>query len=129
MRGPLKFGLFAMNMGVCSFPATAARIAQLAESAGFDSLWAGEHVVLPDPRRPPSPMAPEDRILDPIVSLTFLAAHPSRVLLGTGIIILPQRNPLVLSKELPSLDVLAEGRLLFVVEGGCLGPEVRSPLI
>jgi probable F420-dependent oxidoreductase len=126
MRGPLKFGLFAMNMGVCSFPATAARIAQLAESAGFDSLWAGEHVVLPDPRRPPSPMAPEDRILDPIVSLTFLAAHTSRVLLGTGIIILPQRNPLVLAKELASLDVLAEGRLLFGVGVGYLEPEFRA---
>ncbi len=126
MTGPLKFGLFAMNMGVCSYPATAAKIARLAETAGFDSLWAGEHVVLPGPQRPPSPMAPGDRILDPIISLTFLAAHTSRVLLGTGIIILPQRNPLVLAKELASLDVLADGRLLFGVGVGYLEPEFRA---
>lgn len=46
----MKFGLFSMNSYVCSYPANAVRIAQLAEAAGFESLWAGEHVVLPDPR-------------------------------------------------------------------------------
>lgn len=92
----MKFGLFSMNTGPCSYPESAARIARLAEEVGFESLWAGEHVVLPDPQVPPSPLAPEDRILDPIVALTFLAAHTSRIHLGTGIIILPQRNPLVL---------------------------------
>src|SRR5260370_31742356 len=71
-------------------------------------------------------MAPEDSILDPFVSLPFLEAHTSHVLLGTGIIILPQRNPLVLAKELASLDVLAEGRLLFGVGVGYLEPEFRA---
>lgn len=91
MPQTLTFGLFSLNSGACSYPAAAARVAQAAEAAGFDSLWAGEHVVLPDPRVPPSPLAPEERILDPIVTLTFLAAQTERVLLGTGIIILPQR--------------------------------------
>src|SRR5438067_436408 len=120
MPESLTFGLFSLNTGVCSYPATAVRIAQAAEAAGFDSLWAGEHVVLP------SPLAPEDRILDPIVTLTFLAAQTKRVLLGTGIIILPQRNPLVLAKELVSLDELSEGRLLFGVGVGYLEPEFRA---
>lgn len=71
----MKFGLFSVNSYTCSYPETAVEIAQLGESAGFESLWAGEHVVLPDPQVPPSPMAPNDRILDPIVTLTFLAAH------------------------------------------------------
>ena len=66
----MKFGLFSLNTGPCSYPETAIRVAQAAEAAGFDSLWAGEHVVLPSPRTPASPMNPEDRILDPIVSLT-----------------------------------------------------------
>src|SRR5260221_860180 len=57
----LKFGLFSVNSYASSYPETAVGIAQLAESAGFESLWAGEHVVLPDPQAPPSPMAPEDR--------------------------------------------------------------------
>jgi probable F420-dependent oxidoreductase len=122
----LKFGLFSVNSYASSYPETAVEIAQLAESAGFESLWAGEHVVLPDPQAPPSPMAPEDRILDPLIALTFLAAHTRQVLLGTGIIILPQRNPLVLAKELSSLDELSGGRLIFGVGAGYLEPEFRA---
>jgi probable F420-dependent oxidoreductase len=122
----LKFGLFSMNSFVCSYPETAAGIAQHAEAAGFESLWAGEHVVLPDPQVPPSPAAPDDRFLDPIIALTFLAAHTRRVRLGTGIIILPQRNPLVLAKELASLDELSGGRLIFGIGTGYLKPEFSA---
>ncbi len=122
----MKFGLFSMNSYACIYPETAARIAQLAEAAGLESLWAGEHVVLPDPRTPESRMAPGERILDPIVMLTYLAAHTQKVRLGTGIIILPQRNPLVLAKELASLDVLSAGRLLFGVGVGYVESEMRA---
>lgn len=122
----MKFGLFAMNMYACSYPEIAVQVAQLAEEAGFESLWAGEHVVLPDPRVPRSPMAPHDRILDPIIALTYLAAHTSHVRLGTGIIILPQRNPLVLAKELASLDELSGGRLICGIGVGYLEPEFRA---
>jgi len=122
----LAFGLFSLNSGPCSYPETAGKIARAAEDAGFDSLWCGEHVVLPDPQAPPSPMAPLDRILDPVVALTWCAAHTKRVKLGTGIIILPQRNPLVLAKELASLDVLSGGRLIFGVGVGYLEPEFRA---
>src|SRR5260370_20395638 len=122
----VKFGLFSVNSYASSYPETAVEIAQLAESAGFESLWAGEHVVLPDPQAPPSPMAPADRILDPLIALTFLAAHTRQVLLGTGIIILPQRNPLVLAKELASLDELSGGRLICAVGAGYLEPEFRA---
>lgn len=122
----MKFGLFSMNAYACSFPENAVRIAQLAEAARFESLWAGEHVVLPDPRTPESRMAPEERILDPVVMLTYLAAHTQQVRLGTGIIILPQRNPLVLAKELASLDVLSGGRLLCGVGVGYVEAEMRA---
>jgi len=122
----MKFGLFSMNAYACSYPETAVQIARLAEDARFESLWAGEHVVLPDPQMPPSPMAPTDRILDPIIALTFLAAHTRQARLGTGIIILPQRNPLVLAKELASLDELSRGRLIFGVGVGYLEPEFRA---
>jgi len=122
----LKFGLFSVNSYACSYPKTAVEIAQLAEAAGFESLWAGEHVVLPDPQEPPSPMGTHDRILDPMIALTFLAAHTRQVLLGTGIIILPQRNPLVLAKELASLDELSGGRLIFGIGAGYLEPEFRA---
>jgi probable F420-dependent oxidoreductase len=122
----MKFGLFAINMGVCVDPATAAAVARSAEQAGFDSIWAGEHVVLPDPQAPPSPLPPETPLLDPTVALTFVAAHTKRVRLGTGIIILPQRNPLVLAKELASLDVLSSGRLTFGIGIGYLKAEFEA---
>lgn len=126
MAGPMAFGLFSMNTGECTTPEMMARVGKSAEEAGFESLWVGEHVVLPDPRVPPSPMNPEDAMLDPVVTLTFLAAHTRRVRLGTGIIILPQRNPLVLAKELASLDVLSGGRLILGLGVGYLEPEFRA---
>jgi probable F420-dependent oxidoreductase len=122
----LKFGLFSINAYACCEPAVAARVARAAEAAGFDSLWGGEHVVLPDPQAPPSPMAPHEPILDPVIALTYCAAVTSRVRLGTGIIILPQRNPLVLAKELASLDALSGGRLIFGVGVGYLEAEFRA---
>src|SRR5947207_1135919 len=123
---PLEFGLFSMTTGPCTYPEAAARVARAAEAAGFDSLWGGEHVVVPDPQAPPSPLAPGDRIIDPVVALTFLAAHTSRIRLGTGIVILPQRNPLVLAKELATLDVLSNGRLIFGIGVGYLEPEFQA---
>lgn len=119
----MKFGLFGINMGACSNPDIAARVAQAAEAAGFESVWTGEHVVLPDPQVPPSPLPPDYPILDPAIGLTFVAAHTKKVRLGTGIIILPQRNPLVLAKELASLDVVSGGRLIFGLGIGYLKPE------
>ncbi|HEY7199198.1 MAG TPA: LLM class F420-dependent oxidoreductase [Candidatus Dormibacteraeota bacterium] len=120
-----RFGLFSINAYACSRPATAVRVARLAESAGFDSLWAGEHVVLPDPRVPPSPMDPDGPILDPLVALSFLAGQTG-LLLGTGIVILPQRSPLVLAKQVASLHALSGGRLILGIGAGYLEPEMRA---
>ena len=122
----MKFGLFSINSHPCVTAEAISRVARAAEAAGFESLWAGEHVVLPDPQAPPSPMAPTDPILDPVVALTHCAAVTSRVRLGTGIIILPQRNPLVLAKQLASLDVLSGGRLTVGIGVGYLEPEFRA---
>jgi probable F420-dependent oxidoreductase len=119
----MKFGLFGINMNVCSNPNVAARVAQAAEAAGFESVWTGEHVVLPDPQAPPSPLPPLSPLLDPAVALAFIAAHTKKVKLGTGIIILPQRNPLVLAKELASVDVVSNGRLIFGLGIGYLKAE------
>ena len=121
-----KLGLFAVNMRPTVEPEAAAWLGRLAEELGYESLWAGEHVVLPDPQRLPSPMPPTEPILDPLVSLTFLAAQTTKLRLGTGIIVLPQRNPVVLAKELASLDVLSGGRLLFGMGVGYLEPELAA---
>jgi probable F420-dependent oxidoreductase len=119
----MKLGLFGINTGACARPEASARVARAAEAAGFESVWTGEHVVLPDPQAPPSPAPPQHPMLDPAVALAFLAGQTQRLRLGTGIIILPQRNPLVLAKELASVDVLSNGRLIFGLGAGYLKAE------
>lgn len=122
----MTIGLFLHNVHIAGDPKTAVAVATRAEELGYDSLWAGEHVVVPDPRVAPSPMEPTDAILDPLVLLAHLAAHTSRVLLGTGVIVLPQRNPLVLAKQVASLDVLSGGRVVLGIGAGYLEPELRA---
>jgi probable F420-dependent oxidoreductase len=119
-------GLFGMNMGACATADGVGRMAALAEELGYDSLWMGEHVVAPRPRVPPSPLEPDYPMLDPLVALAFAAAQTQRIRLATGILILPQRNPVVLAKELASLDVLSGGRLLFGLGVGYVEPEMRA---
>ncbi|MBC6447893.1 TIGR03619 family F420-dependent LLM class oxidoreductase [Actinokineospora sp. HBU206404] len=113
-------------MRALASPTEAARVARLAEDLGYDSLWVADHVVVPSPRVPPSPMEPTEALLDPVVSLTFFAAHTSRIKLATGVLVLPQRNPLILAKQLASVDVLSGGRLVAGVAAGYLEPELRA---
>jgi probable F420-dependent oxidoreductase len=122
----VKLGLFGVNMGPSSAPDDLVVTVQAAEAAGFDSVWAGEHVILPDPQAPPSPMAPQDAALDPLLALAWAAAHTTTIRLATGIVILPQRNPVVLAKEIASLDVLSGGRFTFGIGVGYLEPEFRA---
>jgi probable F420-dependent oxidoreductase len=122
----MKIGLFGINFGVAGNVDAMIEIAKAAETAGLESVWTGEHVVLPDPRVAPSPSDPQTPLLDPAVALSHIAAHTSRLRLGTGVIILPQRNPLVLAKELASVDVVSRGRLIFGLGTGYLEPEFRA---
>jgi probable F420-dependent oxidoreductase len=122
----ITLGFFGVNNGVCTTPDAVAEVGVLAEELGYDSLWIGEHAVLPRPWAQPSPLQPDHPILDPLVTLAFLAARTERIRLATGIVILPQRNPVVLAKELASLDVLSSGRLLFGLGVGYLEPEMRA---
>jgi probable F420-dependent oxidoreductase len=71
-------------------------------------------------------MAPDMRLLDPVVMLTFYAALTTRIRLATGVIVLPQRQPLVLAKQLASLDVLSNGRLMFGFGVGWCAPEFQA---
>jgi probable F420-dependent oxidoreductase len=71
-------------------------------------------------------MEPDEPILDPLVALAHVAAHTERIRLGTGVIILPQRNPLVLAKQVASLDVLSGGRLILGIGVAYLEPEMRA---
>jgi probable F420-dependent oxidoreductase len=119
----VKLGFFGINVATCAEPGALAAVASAAEDAGFDSLWTGEHVVLPQPQVPPSPVPAETPFLDPALALTWAAAATKKIKLATGIIILPQRNPLVLAKEFATLDVLSGGRMMLGVASGYLTQE------
>jgi probable F420-dependent oxidoreductase len=122
----MQIGLFGINMNACAEPQTAARVAQRAESLGFESLWTGEHVVLPDPREAPSPAEPETPFLHPPALLSYLAGVTERIKFGTGITLIAQRNPVVLAKEMATVDVLSAGRVLFGIGAGYLHQEFAA---
>ncbi|MDT7658207.1 MAG: hypothetical protein QOF38_2922 [Pseudonocardiales bacterium] len=122
----VELGVSGLNAKATLGPAETVRLARLAEELGYRSWWAGDHVVLPSPRVADSPMEPTDPILDPLVHLSYVAAVTERIELATGIVILPQRNPLVLAKQVASLDVLSGGRVLLGVGAGYLEPEMTA---
>ena len=129
----MKFGLaFASSVG--TGPDTALEICRRAEDLGFDSVWGGEHVVRPDHIVSPYPYTTdgempgeaETPIPDPLIWLAYVAAAAPTLRLGTCILIVPQRNPVVLAKELASLDVLSGGRLIFGVGAGYIPAEFAA---
>lgn len=127
----MKIGLAFANTGPFAEPDGLAQLAVAAEQAGIESVWTVEHVIWPssyDSAYPYSPTGkmPGDKtsaIPDPLVWLSFVAAHTSRLVLGTGIVILPERNPLVFAKEAATLDRLSGGRLRLGIGVGWLEEE------
>ncbi len=119
----MKIGFFGINTGVFSTREAIAQVAKTAEDAGYESLWTGEHVVLVDPQSGSSPVPPETNMVDTVATLAFLAGITERIKLGSGIILLAQRNPVILAKELAGIDVLSDGRLLFGVGVGYVKEE------
>ncbi|HXX49365.1 MAG TPA: LLM class F420-dependent oxidoreductase [Myxococcota bacterium] len=109
-------------------------VGESAEAAGFDSLWVAEHVVLFDEYASRYPYSADGRIpaggksgiLEPFGALTYLAACTSRIRLGTGICLVPQRNPVYTAKEAASVDWLSGGRLDLGVGVGWLEEEFRA---
>ena len=127
----MHFALAFANVGPYATPEGAVQFARAAEAAGFESLWTVEHVVVPagyESRYPYSDTGrmpgPDDApIPDPLIWLAYVAAATTTIKLGTGVLILPQRNPVVLAKELATLDVLSGGRMLLGVGVGWLREE------
>jgi probable F420-dependent oxidoreductase len=127
----VQFGIMFANVGPFGDPENAAGLARIAEDNGFDSLWTVEHVVVPAGYQSQYPYSPTGRmpggedspIPDPLIWLAYVAAATSTVKLATGVLILPQRNPVVLAKETATLDVLSRGRLMLGVGIGWLAEE------
>jgi probable F420-dependent oxidoreductase len=102
--------------------------ARHAEACGFEALYLPEHIVLyPGATLGGSEIPPAVPIADPLEVLSFVAAATSRILLGTGVLLLPYHHPVVLAKRLATLDVLAKGRMrLFTIGVGSLPGEARA---
>ena len=127
----MKFGVMFANVGPMAYPEGAVAIAQAAEAGGFESLWTVEHTIVPAGYQSAYPYSdsgrmpgPEDSdIPDPLIWLTYVAASTSTIRLGTGILILPQRNPIILAKEVATLDRMSGGRVELGVGVGWLEEE------
>lgn len=131
----MKFGIIApYAVGPVEDGRFAVAFARLAEELGFESIWVVEHVVMkveyrsvyPYDPSGRSPFTAEVRQPDPLIWLSYVAAATERIRLATGVLILPQRNPLVLAKEVASLDRLSGGRLELGIGVGWVREEAEA---
>jgi probable F420-dependent oxidoreductase len=121
----MKLGLAGINVGTMAVPEFGP-LAALAESLGYDSLWTAEHIILPDLPPGVTPRPGTTPYLDSMAGLGFLAAHTRTMKLATGVLLLPQHNPLQLAKQLASVDVLCGGRLIVGIGVGSVEAEARG---
>lgn len=135
MKSKLKFGIFPpYGIAPIEDPEYATSFAKLAEEFGFESLWVVEHVVMlveyasvyPYDPSGRSPFTSDVAQPDPLIWLSHVAAATKRIRLATGVLVLPQRNPLILAKELASLDRLSGGRLEIGIGMGWVKEEAEA---
>jgi probable F420-dependent oxidoreductase len=127
----IEFGLCYANTGWMATPDGAVAYARAAERAGFTSLWTVEHVIWPNEYSSTYPYSaggkmagePSTPIPDPLIWLTWVAAATERIRLATGILLLPEHNPLTVAKQVATLDVLSGGRVDLGVGIGWLEEE------
>jgi probable F420-dependent oxidoreductase len=131
---PMRVGLHALGIGPGARPEVIRAVAGAAEAAGFATLWSGEHVVLVD--RPGSryPYSADGQIavpaaadwLDPLLGLSYMAAVTTTIGLATGVLLLPEHNPVLAAKQAATLDVLSGGRFTLGVGIGWSAEEFAA---
>jgi probable F420-dependent oxidoreductase len=127
----MKVGIAFANAGPFTDPDNLLHLAQTAESVGVESIWSVEHVLVPLGYKSEYPYDPSGKIPggeelpipDPVLPLAFVAAATSKLRLGTGVMILPQRHPAYVAKEIATLDVLSRGRAILGIGVGWLREE------
>ncbi len=131
----MQVGYFAIGIGLTADPELVGLAARTTEECGYHSLWAPEHVVLLDQYSSRYPYSQDGRlpmptteidILDPFLALTYAAAQTETIRLGTGICLVPERNPVITAKEVATLDKLSGGRFEFGVGIGWLAEEFTA---
>lgn len=128
----MKFGLRYCNTGRYVDPKEAVALAQAAEAAGFESIWTVEHTIVPAGYESAYPYDPSGKMAggqfdidlpDPLIWMAYVAAATSRIKLATGILILPQHNPVLAAKQIATLDYMSGGRILLGIGVGWLEEE------
>jgi probable F420-dependent oxidoreductase len=130
----VRIDLWVPTASPFATPELLAVVGAEAEQRGVGTIWVGEHVVLFDDYESSYPYAADGRIpvppgtglLEPLTTLSFLAAHTTTVRLGTAMVLLPQRNPVYSAKEVATLDWLSNGRVDFGVGVGWLEEEFNA---
>ncbi|MFY9920871.1 MAG: LLM class F420-dependent oxidoreductase [Mycobacterium sp.] len=115
----MRLGLHALGIGSGAERAVIDAVASAAERAGFATLWSGEHVVMVDESASQYPYSDDGRIavpaeadwIDPLIGLSFAAAATSTIRIATGVLLLPEHNPVLVAKQAATLDTLSGGRL------------------
>jgi probable F420-dependent oxidoreductase len=114
----VRVGLHALGIGPGADRAVIDAVAKAADDHGFATLWAGEHVVMVDDSASEYPYSDDGKIavpavadwLDPLICLSFAAAATTRIGIATGVLLLPEHNPVHVAKQAASLDRLSNGR-------------------
>ncbi|MEU6707856.1 LLM class F420-dependent oxidoreductase [Streptomyces wuyuanensis] len=130
----MRVGLHALGIGDGARPEVIRAVATAAEAHGFARLWCGEHVVLVDAPASRYPYSADGRIavpadadwLDPLLALGFAAAVTDRIELATGVLLLPEHNPVVVAKQAATLDVLCAGRFSLGIGTGWSAEEFAA---
>jgi probable F420-dependent oxidoreductase len=114
----MRLGLHALGIGAGANRAVIDEVAAAAERSGFATLWSGEHVVMVDRSSSRYPYSDDGQIavpaqadwIDPMIGLSFAAAATSTIILATGVLLLPEHNPVLMAKQAATLDTLSGGR-------------------
>jgi probable F420-dependent oxidoreductase len=122
---------YGVSLGTVALRVDIARVARLVEDYGFESLFAPDHTHVPVSH---ATLYPEDagwtttaaQLLDPFILLALVAAHTQRLRMGTGVCVIPQRDPILLAREVASLDHVSGGRFLFGIGAGWARPELEN---
>ena len=127
----MEFGVHLPHVGPAASRDSILFVARKAEELGFHSLWVSDHVVIPRDMKSAYPggrfpVPPEWPFLEPVSTLLFVAAATERIGLGTSILVITMRQPVVLAKELATLDVLSGGRLIFGCGAGWMREEFEA---
>src|ERR1043166_6275596 len=129
----MKFGCHLPVYGPAATRATILGFARRMESLGFDSLWASDHVVIPwkirsrYPYNPTGdfPLSPETPFLEPLTTLAVVAGATEHIALGTTVLVLAHRHPVLLAKMLATLDQLSGGRVIVGAGVGWMKEEIE----